>query len=83
MSELKGHLALSVEAINCFADDGRLDADELGRLIALAERDGVIDQDEIRVLRGIIARIQPEEVDDALRARLQELAQKVAASGKG
>ena len=62
-----------------FTNDGKLDAQELGKILAIAERDGVIDQNEIRVLRNIIARIKPHEVDDAMRAQLQAVSDKINA----
>jgi hypothetical protein len=77
MNESRDYLHLSFKSIECFANDGKLDADELGKLIAIAERDGVIDQNEIRVLRNIIARIRPEEVDAAMQQRLDELSRKI------
>ena len=45
--------------------------------MAIAERDGVFDQDEVRILSSIIKRIKPEEIDDAMRLRLDELSQKL------
>lgn len=77
MSESRDYLELSFRSIECFANDGRLDAVELGRLIEFAERDGVIDQNEIRVLRSIIARIKPGEVDEAMRERLAQLSSRI------
>lgn len=74
MSESRDYLEMSFHSIECFSNDGKLDADELGKIIAIAERDGVVDQNEIRVLRNIISRIKPEEVDAAMQARLTELA---------
>lgn len=50
MTEARDYLELSFRSIQCFTNDGKLDANELGKLIDLAERDGVIDQNEIRVL---------------------------------
>ncbi len=80
MNESRDYLHLSFKSIECFANDGKLDADELGKLIAIAERDGVIDQNEIRVLRNIIARIQPDEVDAAMQQRLAELSRKIGSA---
>ncbi|MFL1468209.1 hypothetical protein [Marinobacter sp. HN1S83] len=77
MSESRDYLELSFRSIQCFADDGKLDAKELGELVRIAERDGVIDENEIRVLRNIISRIKPEEVDDAMMRRLSELENKL------
>jgi hypothetical protein len=79
VSENRDYLELSLESIQCFADDGRLDATELGKLIAIAERDGQFDQNEIRVLRNIIRQIKPDEVDQAMRAQLAALAEKIGA----
>lgn len=77
MSESRDYLEMSFKSIQCFAANGRLDAAGLGQIIAIAERDGVIDQNEIRVLRNIIARIKPEEVDAAMRQKLAELGSRI------
>ena len=74
MSESRDYLEMSFHSIECFSNDGKLDADELGKIVAIAERDGVVDQNEIRVLKNIISRIKPEEVDAAMHARLSGLA---------
>ena len=73
--ESRDYLELSFESINCFADDGRLDASELRKLIAIARRDGVIDANEMRVLRNIIGKIRPEEVDAEMRQELLALSE--------
>jgi hypothetical protein len=77
MSVGRDHIKIAFESIQCFANDGKLDAEELGRLVAIAERDGVFDVDEVRVLSSIIKRIKPEELDDTMRLRLDELSQKL------
>jgi hypothetical protein len=79
MTEARDYLELTFRSIQCFANDGKLDANELGKLVALAERDGVIDQNEIRVLRNIVAKIKPYEVDAAMKQKLQELSDKINA----
>lgn len=79
MSGSRDHLEMSFMSIRCFTDDGRLDAEELGSIVRIAERDGVIDENEIRVLRNIISRIKPDEVDEAMRLRLQEIDRKISA----
>ena len=78
MTESRDYLELSFRSIQCFANDGRLDANELGKLIEIAERDGVIDQNEIRVLRNIVAKIKPHEVDAGMKQKLQELSDKIS-----
>lgn len=77
MSESRDYLEMSFQSIQCFSNDGKLNAHELGKILAIAEKDGVIDQNEIRVLRNIISRIKPHEVDDAMRQKLAEISAKV------
>ena len=77
MAEARDYLEMSFRSIQCFVGDGKLDAAELGKIIAIAEKDGVIDQNEIRVLRNIVAKIKPEEVDAAMKRKLMELSDKI------
>jgi len=77
MAEPRDYLEMSFQSISCFADDGRLDAAELAKIVAIAERDGVIDRNEMRVLKNIIDRIQPHEIDAAMQQQLQALSQKL------
>ncbi len=81
MPESRDYLELSFKSIQCFANDGKLDADELGKLVEIAERDGQFDQNEVRVLRSIIQKIKPTEIDDAMQARLAELSRKLGFAG--
>lgn len=78
MSDAKDYIEMSIRASEYFSSDGKFDAQEMGKLIAIAERDGVIDQDEIRVLRNIISRLNPNEVDEAMKAKLAEILEKVS-----
>ena len=71
---------MALKSIEVFANNGKLDAEELDEITIIAERDGVIDQDEIRVLRSIISRIDPSEVDVAMRQKLTEILERVNAS---
>lgn len=77
MTESRDYLELTFRSIECFTNDGKLDADELGKLLAIAERDGEIDQNEMRVLRNIISKIKPEEVDSAMQQQLQVVSDKI------
>lgn len=77
MTEARDYLEMSFQSIQCFSNDGKLDAHELGKILAIAEKDGVIDQNEIRVLRNIISRVKPYEVDDAMRKKMMEISDKV------
>ncbi|HEU0306700.1 MAG TPA: hypothetical protein VFR30_07005 [Lysobacter sp.] len=74
--ESRDFLEMAFHSIRCFSDDGRLDSAELGRILAIAERDGVTDANELRVLGSIIARIRPDEIDAAMQAQLAGIAQR-------
>ncbi len=78
MTESRDYLEMSFRSIECFSNDGKLDAKELGSILTIAERDGEIDQNEIRVLRNIISRVKPEELDDAMKLKLQEITNKIS-----
>ena len=79
MLEPRDYLEMTFRSIQCFANDGRLDVHELGALLDIAERDGAIDDNEIRVLKKIIAQIKPEDIDQAMRDKLAEVAKKIGA----
>lgn len=72
MSESSDYLEMSFRSIECFTNDGKLDANELGKILAIAEQDGQIDENELRVLKNIIGRIKPEELDSEMRLKLEE-----------
>lgn len=77
MTESRDYLELTFRSIECFTNDGKLDAAELAKLLTIAERDGEIDQNEMRVLRNIISKIKPEEVDSAMQQQLQVVSDKI------
>jgi len=72
--ENRDFLEMAFQSIQCFSNDGRLDAAELGRILVIAQRDGVTDDNERRVLGNIIARIRPDEIDPAMKAQLDAIA---------
>jgi uncharacterized tellurite resistance protein B-like protein len=79
MSEPRDYLEMTFRSIQCFSNDGRLDVQELKSLLEIAERDGVIDDNEVRVLRKIIAQVRPEEIDAALRDKIAIVEKKIGA----
>lgn len=70
---LPDHLKLALASIGAFADDGRLDHEELDQLMAVALRDDVVDDEEKRVLGNILARAEADGVDAATGARITEI----------
>ncbi|HTF96834.1 MAG TPA: hypothetical protein VL995_11930 [Cellvibrio sp.] len=79
MIESRDYLEMSFRSIQCFSNDGKLDAAELGKILEIAEKDGVIDNNEMRVLKNIISRIKPHELNDAMRVKMLEISQKISA----
>lgn len=77
MPEARDYLEMSFRSIHCFSNDGKLDAAELGKILEIAEKDGKIDANEMRVLHKIISHIKPHEVDDAMRAKMLEIDNKI------
>lgn len=76
--ESRDYLELSFRSINCFANDGKLDAKELDELLGIALRDGKIDENEKRVLNNIISKIKDDELDLPLRLKIDEVKKHVA-----
>jgi hypothetical protein len=78
MKDSRDYLEMTFRSIECFSNDGKLDAQELGSILKIAERDGHIDENEIRVLKNIISKIKPEEIDEAMQKKLDEIAVKIS-----
>ncbi|MCJ8313217.1 MAG: hypothetical protein HRU38_24790 [Saccharospirillaceae bacterium] len=79
MKESRDYLEMTFRSIECFSNDGKLDAKELGEILAIAEKDGKIDNNEIRVLRNIISKIKPSEIDSDMKDMLKKVSDKVNA----
>ena len=73
MSKLRSHHEIAIASIHVFSDDGRLDLSELEKLLALALRDDVVDEDEKRVLGNILTRAGRDGVDAEVQARIDEV----------
>lgn len=69
----RDYLEITFRSINCFADDGKLDVNELNSLVDIALRDGEVDENEKRVLRNVIARLKDAELTDEMRSKILDL----------
>ncbi len=69
----RDYLEISFRSIKCFTDDGKLDLHELNELVDIALRDGVIDDEERRVLGKIISLLKFEELTPAMQERIAAL----------
>lgn len=72
-SRIDSHLEIAASSVRVFANDGRLDLAELEHLLAVAMRDGSINDDERRVLANIFRRVGEHEVTPAVWARMGEI----------
>ncbi|MBX3712947.1 MAG: hypothetical protein KF800_13380 [Lysobacter sp.] len=73
MTKFPSHHEIAIASIHVFTDDGRLDLAELERLLALALRDGSVDEDEKRVLGNILGRAERDGVDPEVQARIDQV----------
>lgn len=73
MSESRDYLEMTFHSINCFANDGTLDVEELNQIVNIALKDGVVDDNEKRVLSNIIGRLNKAELDGELLAKVDEV----------
>jgi DnaJ-domain-containing protein 1 len=71
--ENRDYLELTYRSINCFSNDGKLDVKELDSLVQIALRDGVVDENEKRVLRNIIERLSDTDLTKEMRDKVQQL----------
>mgnify|MGYP001612860730 CR=1 FL=1 len=71
------YLEIAFKSIQCFASDGKLLVDELEELVKIALRDGVVDDNEKRVLGEIISRLTPSELTADMEAKVQEIKEKI------
>ena len=73
MRENRDYLEMTFHSINCFANDGKLDVYELNQIVTIALKDGVVDDNEKRVLSNIIARLNHAELSGELLAKVEEV----------
>lgn len=73
MTTSRSHLDIALASIPVFSNDGRLDHAELDKLLSLAERDGVVDEDEKRVLGSIFRQAEQTQLDPTVAARITKL----------
>ena len=67
------YLELAYSSIKIFANDGTVDMAELNFLLGLALKDGVIDDDERRVLGRIFEHAEKTALSRMVRSRIQEV----------
>ena len=73
MQQAKSYIEIAIESIQAFANDGKLDAAELQRMLDIALRDGQIDADELRVLGKIVMQAEKEPLDADVQALIAQI----------
>lgn len=73
--EKRDYLEMAYHSIVCFANDGTLQVSELNEIMTIALRDGVVDDNEKRVLRSIFAKLNPSELTPEMVARIAQIRQ--------
>jgi tellurite resistance protein len=73
MAESRDYLEIAFRSIECFTNDGKLKVDELDKLVEVALRDGVVDENEKRVLRNILRRLKTDELTPAMLAKIENV----------
>lgn len=67
------YLELKYSAAKIFADDGTIDLAELNFLLGLALKDGIIDDDERRVLGRIFEQAEKTSLSRTVQSRIHEV----------
>jgi tellurite resistance protein len=67
---------MTVEWVKSVANDGKLDSDELERIVDIAMRDGIMDDAEKNVLINIIANLNSTDFDLVLWDKVEKLIRK-------
>lgn len=73
MQQAKSYIEMAIESIQVFANDGKLDAAELQRMLDIALRDGQIDADELRVLGKIVTQAEKGALDADVQALIAQI----------
>lgn len=71
--ESRDYLEMSFRSIRLFADDGTFSHANLKEIVDIALRDGVVDDNEMRVLQRIVGRLSPDELTHEVKALLERL----------
>lgn len=73
MAESRDYLEMAFRSIQCFSNDGVFDPAELKKIVAIAQRDGVVDDNEKRILRSIIAKLTPADLTAEMQQSVADL----------
>jgi hypothetical protein len=81
--ESRDYLEMTYRSIECFSNDGLLLPAELQKILDIALRDGVVDDNEQRVLLNIIRKLTPAELSVEMLEKLAEVRKLLGSRGVG
>lgn len=70
---INSHLQMALDSIGYFHSDGKMDVSEMKKIFDVALRDGIVDDDEKRVMNEIIQQLSPSELDADMLKLLDEI----------
>ena len=71
--ESRDYLEMAFRSIQCFANDGKLLVHELQEIFDIAMRDGVVDQNEKRILQSIFDRLDASELTGEMVDKISQI----------
>ena len=74
--ESNDYLKMAFRSIECFSNDGKLDPQELDKIVRIAKQDGEVDENEKRVLRNIFSRLNKDELSSEMVDKIEEIRSK-------
>jgi hypothetical protein len=76
--ENRDYLEMAFRSIECFTDDGTLQVAELQRIVDIALRDGVVDDNERRILRSLVGKLKPAELTPEMSVAIATMRERCA-----
>lgn len=70
------HLEIAFTSMTLFQDDGVLIEEDFNKLLDIALKDGDVNDDEKRILNGVINRLKDDELTRSFARRITEVKQK-------
>jgi hypothetical protein len=73
MTKQDDQMRLAYAAFAVFAEDGKIDMQELNTLLAMALEDGTMDDAEKRVLRNVFEHCDNHDLDPAVQRKIAQV----------
>jgi len=70
------HLEIAYTSMELFQNDGSLNEKEFNKLLDIALKDGHVNDDEKRILNGILDRLKDDEITLSFEQRIKEVKEK-------